>query len=54
MKKIKIITSLFLIVALSTVSFAGGPHHGPSHGPHNPPPPNHHHGGHHALGERRK
>jgi Spy/CpxP family protein refolding chaperone len=46
MKKIKIITSLFLMFTLATVSFAGGPHHGPSHGHHNPPP--HHHGGHHG------
>ena len=45
MKKIKIITSLILMVTLSTFCFAAGPHHGPSHGPHNPP---HHHGGHHG------
>lgn len=41
MKKIKIITSLILMFALSAVSFAGGPHHGPHH-------PSHHHGGHHG------
>lgn len=45
MKKIKIITSLFLVFALATVSFAGGPHHGPSHGHHNPPHSHHHHHG---------
>lgn len=45
MKKIKIITSFVLMFALSTVSFAGGPHRGPGHGPHHPP---HHHGGHHG------
>jgi len=45
MKKIKIITSLILMFALSTVSFAGGPHHGHGHGPHHP---SHYHGGHHG------